>query len=487
MTFKLLFKYLTHFLGMSECSSEELAPANRCWCRDPRTVCWWDSLCFNNECKTVCPEYPKQKDKECVCDKTVVCEASQFCQEGQCKTTPAACTDIAFADNELGCSCISGEDGAICSGGQMCIQEDDSAECKDVGVCPQDSTNPTVITDELCYCNITNSLCKTGGVCDTSENRCVEKCPDYPEPNPETLSCKCSTSEAYCSYNELCGSDGCAPECPAMPEYAPENGCYCGETKCSSGDMCEPEEQKCWPDVSPCPGVHTTISDPACFCSNSESLCAMNQICNEEGCTEPYPQCPSYPATTESTCACRNTSLCEQGQLCSYEGVCREPEKCQNEFRDEQLQLTLITEDPKWSEGQNISLKCNDCHHVTDNPNAKQFDVYCKDDGKWNITVTACSPYPCPEPSVDTESVEETTEGDTCQRTRTFKCKNDLEYFEHAYGKAEVTFQCTSIGWNISEISTCSVSNQDNSEICTTPNELKCVFKVKKSMCFFDK
>ena len=470
-----------------ECSQElEPAPVGECWCRDPSyKVCWHKSVCFQDVCRHVCPDFPKQKNKACVCDKTKLCAASEYCKAGECQTTPAPCIEMTYADPVLGCSCIKGDDGDICSQGQMCIEEDDTAECKEVGVCPIDSAT---ITDDLCYCNITNSVCEAGGVCDTSLARCVEKCPDHPDPNPESYSCKCATSEAYCNYQEICGNAGCAPVCPGMPEEAPAGtGCYCGATKCSSGDTCElkeaeeAEEGKCWPGVTPCPGAYTIISAPACYCSSSGSLCHDGQICNdrEEDCTDPYPLCPDYPETTEAICACHNTSLCEEGHLCSPEGVCRAPVSCQNLFTDPELQLEVKTEDPQLTEGHNISLQCNECHHVEGNNNVRDFDMYCKSDGNWNISLTACTPYPCADLSVHTESVEETTEGDTCQTARTFRCKNEMEYFEQAYGETEVTFQCKSRGWNISEMKTCSVVNPDNAQLCTTPHEVKCVFKVK--------
>ena len=464
----------------TECSKElEPSPPGECWCRDPSyKICWHKSVCFQDTCRHVCPEFPKQKNKKCVCNKSTLCAASELCKAGQCLATPAACTDLTYADPVLGCSCIRGDDGEICSQGQMCIEQtEDTAQCKDVGVCP---INPTTITDELCYCNMTNTVCQAGGVCDTSLGRCVEKCPDHPDPNPESY-CKCSTSETYCNYQEICGTSGCAPACPSMPQEAPGTGCYCGVTKCSSGDTCEltEGEGRCWPDVAPCPGAHISISEPACYCSSSGSLCRAGQICNdrEDACTEPHPLCPTYPGLTEAVCVCLNTSLCADGQLCSPEGVCRTPVSCQNVFT-ETLELEVKTEDPQLTEGHNVSLQCNECHHVPGNIHVRDFDVYCKSDGMWNISITACTAYPCADLSVDTQSVQETTEGDTCHRARNFKCKNEMEYFERAYGEAEVTFHCTSGGWNTTEMSTCSVVNPENADLCTTPHLLKCVFKV---------
>ena len=431
-----------------ECSAAlETSSNNRCWCRHLSQLCLEHQACYSgtDECIYLCPDFPKYFNPRCLCNEAVICEENQYCSsEGICVDNPSACQDINYADPALGCTCGSGDHGHICQTGQMCITIDDTPQCKDVNPnCPPETT---IITDEYCFCNVTNSYCKEGSVCSTSESRCIDQCPEYPDPNENGESCHCSTTSTVCQTQELCGTGGCGPVCQAMPEKSDEPGCYCGESKCNAGDMCDSEEEKCWSDVNNCPTAHTTITVPVCYCTNSESLCPENKICNDRTneCSDPYPTCPSYPGVTDSTCVCNENLFCEDGTLCDHDGQCRTPVECGDQFQDVNLHIEVITEDPVYSEGYNISLRCKDCHYLTGYPEKKEYDVLCKSDGQYNASIIGCSPNPCEDLDVDTNSVEETTANDaTCLTPRTFSCKKDVENFDFAFGHLELSYLCT--------------------------------------------
>ena len=89
-------------------------------------------------------------------------------------------------------------------------------------------------------------------------------------------------------------------------------------------------------------------------------------------------------------------------------------------------------------------MRCKDCHYLTGYPEKKEYDVLCKSDGQYNTSIIGCSPNPCEDLDVDTNSVEETTANDaTCLTPRTFSCKKDIENFDFAFGHLELSYLCT--------------------------------------------
>ena len=310
----------------------------KCWCREPGLLCNPNHLCHENECVPRCKEYPNVLNKYCWCTPSEFCNTTEYCKDSTCQPRPnITCNHLTYTGPDE-CTCGPNHDESqICEEGKMCVQN----KCRDIPVC-EFGPGVRVVTGQDCYCNVSNSLCQPGQICDESQSSCVWNCPNFPHKNNHH-SCFCEVAESsYCQQYDLCSSEGCSPACPSVPHLTPDSGCYCGQQHCSPGDMCF--SGTCWPNVQTCPESHTTVADPACYCPHSNTLCLKNTICNNHNgtnaCTEPYQPCPQYPeVTTAEGCVCNNRSICSNGSLCDENGVCRPPMQCNNPYMDRSLNL----------------------------------------------------------------------------------------------------------------------------------------------------
>ena len=160
--------------------------------------------CFQDNCTYGCLDYPKMRPEKCLCDNTTVCEeGTSVCQNATCKARPPTdCQDVTYADDE-GCKCLHENGwGAVCQTEQMCVK-DHRARCLNILPC---ASEPSVNSDEFCYCNKTSSLCNQHDICHSTQSRCIPKCPDFPHSNQKEKSCHCG--EKFCPTEQACGSSG---------------------------------------------------------------------------------------------------------------------------------------------------------------------------------------------------------------------------------------------------------------------------------------
>ena len=218
----------------------------KCWCRDPSKLCSNWQYCHETDgCLGSCPENPKTTKFECSCEGLVKCNSTQYCKDQACHEEPAHCTDFTFTGQEE-CVCRKNNEGTICKPGQMCLGDN----CENIDLCDMEGKT---VTNNKCYCNVTETLCNPGFICDDVQKKCIRKCPNFPNVNYNGDNCFCQT-DLYCSHHEICSEDKCSPGCQALPSKESREECYCGRTRCETGDMCEHSSSTCWPDVDTCPG-----------------------------------------------------------------------------------------------------------------------------------------------------------------------------------------------------------------------------------------
>ena len=421
-----------------ECKTDLSASwKSRCWCRDPGQICHQHQVCFQDECIYECFGYPQLMKDECLCNKAIKCNINQYCHNSICHDRPEACSTTTFLAEDETCTCVAETDehitGQICQEQQVCQTVDSVGRC--MSSCPSDSES----TEEYCYCTATSTVCKNSEICHSTLSSCVAECPDFPSPNEEQSSCHCEAD--MCDQNEVCGNSGCAPACEAIPNKAQSGGCYCDDHKCNEGEMCS--DEICYSNVNNCPSVTANITDPVCFCSEAEKLCSVNQICNtvSKDCTEPYPMCPEYPGvSTESACVCQQ-SLCNSGKLCDPSGQCRTPASCTDPTLDQSKKLVMITENPIFTEYQNVTIKCKSCNFWESEPDKVNWDLQCKSNGTWNETVPGCASITCQPLDVDSGTIDSEINSDSCS-VQKYRCKNEMEFFEFQDGVSEISYQC---------------------------------------------
>ena len=161
-------------------------------------------VCFQDNCTYNCPAYPDMRPEKCLCNGNTLCdEGASICQNSECKTRPYTdCEDVTYADDE-GCKCLHDDGwGAVCLTDQMCVK-DHRARCLNIQSC---ASEPSVNSDEFCYCNITSSLCNRHDICHSTQTRCIAKCPNFPELNQDAQSCHCG--DIFCPTQQTCGTSG---------------------------------------------------------------------------------------------------------------------------------------------------------------------------------------------------------------------------------------------------------------------------------------
>ena len=135
-----------------------------------------------------------------------------------------------------------------------------------------------------------------------------------------------------------------------------------------------------------------------------------------------------------------------------------------------------------------ISLGCRDCHFFEHDYNVLSYNLTCQYNtesgvAEWNNNIQPCKEMTCDiEELLDRNTVMEITEEQNdicpCQTIRTFKCKNEHEFFSFKFGLSEMNYQYTPGGWNVSSSEACNGLVSGQSSICNHTKRLECTFQV---------
>ena len=375
---------------------------------DPEADCsWWLAAADDGRCSRVSAAGVTEED--CEGSGRALCQLGLQCRPDRLELVgPEQCL--------CGCQDFVAQptlqDCQLCREGEFCYEDVTSHYC--VQQCDQ----LPVMNSAPCFCH--SQVCDSSGMnyCNLTGCQYFDSCPLSPYNeflSNETL-CDCWEG-GLCNITQYCSVDTTTTTTTTTTNSVLVNTEFDMNYNYNTGPVTQCLAR---PDI--CPELPSLSPPGGCTC-NSSALCAEGLMCDPANtsspCTERPPPCLAFPASAgPGGCFCDlagvtdTPEICEEREACAAScflpAYCEDPQTAANwssynavvtsQVRQSVIQGTELEVECLQHTFSSLGLRAGEYREV--------FTALCTEEGSW--TLEPCEHPACPQPQVDTASVEVT-------------------------------------------------------------------------------